>query len=93
MPPLLATLPANPHSRTVSIAGDGNVTKSPQLSNYAHNASVTLTATTNAGYTFAGWSGDTNSSLNPLSVVMTTNETVTANARNTTEPASPDRWC
>ena len=60
------------------INGDGNVTKTPQQSNYVNNASVTLTATPGVGSVFVNWTGDTNSALNPLSVVMNTNKTITA---------------
>ena len=85
------TLPANTHSLTVLI-GDGNVTKTPQESNYLHNASVTITATPATGSVFVNWTGDTNSALNPLSVVMNTNKIITANFSTnafTSRPASP----
>ena len=75
------TLPANTHSLTVLIGGNGTgfLTKSPQLSNYTHNASVTLTATPATGSAFVNWTGDTNSTLNPLSVLMNTNKIIMAN--------------
>ena len=71
-------LPANTHSLTVLINGDGDVTKTPQQSNYLNNASVTLTATPGLGSFFVNWTGDTNSALNPLSVVMNANKTIMA---------------
>ncbi len=76
---VFATLPPNTHSLTVRINGSGNVTKAPQSSNYAHNASVGLTATAGLGSAFMGWTGDTNSFSNFLSVVMNTNKDLTAN--------------
>ena len=76
------TLPANTHSLTVLINGDGDVTKTPQQSNYVHNASATLTATPGLGSFFVNWTGDTNSASNPLSVVMNTNKTITAAFRS-----------
>jgi len=68
------TLPANTHSLTVLITGTGNVAKAPQESNYLHNASVTLTRHTGVGSVFVNWTGDTNSALNPLDVVMNTKQ-------------------
>jgi hypothetical protein len=82
------TLPANTHSLSVLINGEGNVTKNPQQSNYTHNASVTLTATPQPGSGFVNWSGDTNSALNPLSLVMTTNKTITATFQVSSGPSN-----
>jgi uncharacterized repeat protein (TIGR02543 family) len=56
----------------------GTVNVSPVQSSYAPTSVVTVTATPAAGYTFAGWSGSTNGTNNPLQVTMTSNKTVTA---------------
>ncbi len=66
-------------SLTATATAGGTVSKSPDQASYAPNAVVTLTATTNAGYLFAGWSGDATGTDNPLSVTMTTNKTIAAN--------------
>ena len=72
-----ATLP-NTYSLNV-IAVNGNVIKNPNLTAYNSGAIVELTATANSGFTFTGWSGDANGSLNPLSVTMNANKNITAN--------------
>lgn len=66
------TLTANP------VAG-GTVAKSPNQASYLLGASVVLTATANAGYTFTGWAGDTTGTTNPLTIVMRSNKNITAN--------------
>jgi len=69
------TLTAN-----VSSAGGGSVTRSPNQTNYTPGTKVTVTATpTNNCYTFTGWSGDTSSTVNPVTVTMNKNKTITAN--------------
>ncbi|HOX56136.1 MAG TPA: immunoglobulin domain-containing protein [Candidatus Paceibacterota bacterium] len=68
---------------TATAGNGGTVSKSPDQASYTANAVVTLTATTNTGYTFIGWSGDATGTVNPLSVTMTTNKTITANFGST----------
>ena len=43
------------------------------------NSTVYLYATSTSGYYFAGWSGDSNSTVNPLSITTATDFNVTAN--------------
>jgi uncharacterized repeat protein (TIGR02543 family) len=57
----------------------GVVTKSPEQVSYDHGTSVGLTAVANTGYTFASWSGDATGIINPVSVSMDANKSVTAN--------------
>jgi uncharacterized repeat protein (TIGR02543 family) len=59
-------------------ATNGTVTKNPDQATYVANTVVTLTATPNAGYLFAGWSGSASGTTNPLAVTMTSNQTITA---------------
>lgn len=65
------------YTLTVS-ATNGTVTKSPNTATYSANAVVSLTAIPNAGYAFAGWSGDASGTANPSSVTMNGNRNVTA---------------
>lgn len=58
--------------------GSGTVTQSPDQSTYASGTNVSLTATPAAGYQFAGWGGAAAGSVNPLTVSMNVNKTVTA---------------
>lgn len=70
-PPVLFTL-------TVG-ATNGTVTINPNLAQYDSGATVQLTAASNQGYYFTGWSGDLTGALNPTSVVMNGNKNITAN--------------
>jgi hypothetical protein len=56
----------------------GAVSKYPDLPSYPPGTVVTLTASSVSVYPFAGWSGDADGSVNPLTVAMTTNRTITA---------------
>ncbi len=60
-------------------AAQGSVTVSPTQATYIENSIATLTATALPGYEFAGWSGDTIATSNPLLLKMNGNKTVTAN--------------
>jgi len=78
--PILAS-EASAYTLTIGMAGTGSgtVIPSPNQSTYPYGTVVTLTATpTNADSSFAGWSGDVNSTSNPLTVTMTVNVTLTA---------------
>jgi len=68
-----------------SPAGAGTITKSPNTSSYALNASVQVTATANPGWTFDGWSGDATGTANPLTVTMNADKTITAKFKLTGE--------
>ncbi|MEO5804723.1 MAG: immunoglobulin domain-containing protein [Verrucomicrobiota bacterium] len=57
----------------------GTIAKSPNQTSYAPGAVVMLNAIADPGFVFTGWSGDDNSTNNPLSLTMTTHKTVTAN--------------
>ncbi|KHE91486.1 MAG: hypothetical protein SCABRO_02775 [Candidatus Scalindua brodae] len=59
-------------------ATNGTVTKNPDLASYSSGSQVTLTASPNAGYQFAGWSGDENGNANPLIITMDFNKNITA---------------
>jgi len=60
-------------------AVNGSITRSPNQTNYISGSSVELTAIPDSGYHFTTWSGDANSSANPLTVVIDGNKTITAN--------------
>ncbi|OHB62926.1 MAG: hypothetical protein A2Y76_11610 [Planctomycetes bacterium RBG_13_60_9] len=64
-------------------AVNGSVTKNPDRASYAHGETVTLQATPDAGYTFAGWSGSLTGTANPATLVMDSNKSVTANFTST----------
>ena len=66
----------NTYTMTTSGASNGSVTRTPSLATYDHGTTVTLTAVPAAGYRFAGWTGDTTGTPNPLAVVMTRNRAI-----------------
>jgi uncharacterized repeat protein (TIGR02543 family) len=62
----------------VIVVGSGSVTKEPDLATYPYGSVATLTATPASGWVFAGWTGDVTDTLNPVTVDMLGNRTVTA---------------
>ena len=63
----------------VSPSDSGSVTKNPNKSSYSFNESVQLTAIANSDYTSSDWSGDASGSSNPVTIIMNSNKSVTAN--------------
>jgi len=59
-------------------AVNGTVVKSPSAELYDSSATVTLTATPNAGFLFTGWSDDATGINNPLTLTMNQAKSVTA---------------
>jgi YD repeat-containing protein len=57
----------------------GAVSTNPDQASYYPGSVVSITAVPDTGFRFTGWSGDTNSLENPLTLVMTTNVSVMAN--------------
>ena len=66
------------YSLTVNYVGNGVVTADPDQAVYAYETEVGLTAVAADGWTFSGWSGDLVGSVNPESIIMDDNKTVTA---------------
>jgi uncharacterized repeat protein (TIGR02543 family) len=62
---------------TGTVVGNGG-SISPEVSGYLVGDTAVITAYPKAGYAFAGWSGDVNSTANPLKIVMNANKKVTA---------------
>jgi uncharacterized repeat protein (TIGR02543 family) len=73
-----ATFTQNQYTLTVNTSGQGSVAKSPSQATYTYGASVQLTATPAAGWSFAGWSGDLSGSVNPATLTVNGNKAVTA---------------
>lgn len=63
---------------TLSCSGNGSISKSPNASLYNYGTAVTLTATPSAGWSFSGWSGDLSGSLNPVTITMDRNKSISA---------------
>jgi hypothetical protein len=67
------------YTLTLQTNGQGSVTQNPTLSAYPAGSVVTITGTADAGWYFSAWSGDENSTANPLNVTMSSNRVITAN--------------
>ncbi len=57
---------------------NGSVAVSPLQPSYNPGSTVTLTATPDAGFAFAGWSGDASGAVNPLGVTMSADKSIIA---------------
>ncbi len=66
------------YTLTITTDGQGTVTKEPSQPNYAYGQVVTLEAFPEEGWKFSHWSGDLNGSINPATITITENKTVTA---------------
>jgi len=66
------------YTLTISVVGSGVVTPSVGSHTYSYGDVVTLTAAPDAGWSFAGWSGDLSGSANPATITMEANKAVTA---------------
>lgn len=72
-----ATAPAR--TLTVTVNGNGTVTKNPDKVTYLHGEQVTLTATPAAGASFVNWTGAATGATNPVVITMDGDKAVTAN--------------
>ncbi|WP_299990705.1 InlB B-repeat-containing protein, partial [uncultured Pontibacter sp.] len=70
--------PGTQYALSVSTVGGGTVARAPEQDAYAAGTVVTLTATPQAGFRFAGWSGGASGSTNPLQLTMDRSKSVTA---------------
>lgn len=69
------------HTLTIGVEGQGKVTIRPLSGSgsysYTEETVVTLTAIPDSGWQFVQWSGDVSGTLNPISITMNSNKTVT----------------
>src|SRR5262249_3693595 len=63
---------------TVNITGQGSVLRNPDAPFYPLNTTVDLTAVPQVGFRFTSWSGAASGTSPTASVVMSANQTVTA---------------
>jgi uncharacterized repeat protein (TIGR02543 family) len=76
---LVANFAINTFPVTVTAGANGSITRNPDLTQYPYGSSVTLTGVPAVGYHFLNWTGDTTTTTNPLSVIVTRARTMTAN--------------
>jgi Divergent InlB B-repeat domain len=75
---LLGSLSASQVSLAVAEVGPGRVTASPSANPYSAGQPVVLTANPKPGQSFVAWSGDTNSTANPIQVTLNQSKVITA---------------
>ncbi|MCK4923187.1 MAG: heparinase II/III family protein, partial [Bacteroidales bacterium] len=68
----------NYYTLNVSVE-NGSVVLFPDQTEYSEGTEVSLTATSEEGYQFDGWTGDVIDSINPLTIKMDSDKTITAN--------------
>src|ERR1700722_17463335 len=81
---LFGSLPTNQVSLTLSWDGAGYVIANPATNKYSAGTTVLLTAYSYGGQ-FQGWGGAASGTTNPLSVVLNSNETITAHFNHSPE--------
>jgi uncharacterized protein (TIGR02145 family)/uncharacterized repeat protein (TIGR02543 family) len=88
-----APAPEPPKTYAVATAANppdgGTVSRSPSYTAYYASTRVTVTASPNAGYTFAGWSGGPRSASNNITITVKDNLTLTANFQRMPAPQPP----
>jgi hypothetical protein len=67
------------YTLTISIEGNGFVTKEPDQGGYLFGQTVNLTAVPDPGWIFDHWAGDLNGSQNPANITIAGNASVIAN--------------
>jgi uncharacterized repeat protein (TIGR02543 family) len=70
--------PSPIYTLTTAVSGNGTIQLSPPDGTYPGGTEITLQAIPDAGYAFAGWSGDITGTSNPCSVIMDSDKAVTA---------------
>jgi len=63
----------------IQATAGGTTSPAPGSYNHPSGSSVNVTAVSSAGYAFSGWSGDASGTANPVTVVMNSNKSITAN--------------
>ena len=67
------------YTLTASVAvGSGTIALSPDQASYDAGEQITLTATGTSGFGFSHWGGDLSGTLNPLTIIIGADTTVTA---------------
>jgi hypothetical protein len=76
----LAAGTAGPFTLTIAVSPSVGGTTNPSAGahTYAAGTPVTITANANAGWDFDGWSGTNNNAINPTTVTMNADKSVTA---------------
>jgi hypothetical protein len=75
-----ATFTLNSYTLTMTVSGNGIVSPTAGTHSYLYGTEITLTATPDSGWNFAGWSGDIGNvgRTNPVTVTISGNAAITA---------------
>jgi len=74
----IAPEPPTQYTLTINVSGQGTTNPSPGTHTYNEGTEVTITANPASGWAFDHWSGLNNNDINPTTVTMNSNKTVTA---------------
>ena len=66
-------------SLTLATTGSGTIQSNPAGSTFPSGTSVTLTAIPAADWRFSGWNGDLSGAVNPATIIIDRNKSITAN--------------
>ena len=72
------TVISKQYNLTITIQGQGNVTKNPDYTSYIYGTVVNLTTNSPAGWSFDHWSGDASGTSSAISVMIDGNKSMTA---------------
>lgn len=75
---ITATFTQDEYTLTLDVVGQGSATAVPDQTTYLYGDVVTLTAVSDPGWTFSHWSGAVIGSSNPVTLMMTGDQAVTA---------------
>ena len=75
---ITATFAVDTCTLSITVVGNGTVTRNPDQPAYPYGSSVRLIAAPQTGYRFAGWSNDLSDTTNPVQIMMNGAKSVTA---------------
>lgn len=84
---IMTQCPLEEHRFTATVAPSGSGTVQPDTAYYRDRVMIEIDATPEQGWEFAGWSGDTTASDNPLVITITEQTSLIANFQRPEEPA------
>jgi len=76
---VIANFTQNQYTLTITIEGQGNVTKDPDQDTYTYGQNVNLTAIPDTGWNFDHWAGNLTGPLNPTTITIEGNTSLIAN--------------